>query len=291
MLGSVKQPATPEELVIGVDQLVSLPEVCFLVNDLVNDPLSEVNEIGQVIAQDPDLTARLLRLVNSPYYGFTSRVETVSRAVVLVGLRELQQLVWASSAVETFAKLPAKKANMAAFWRHSVFTAVTARLLARECHILHPERLFVAGLLHDFGQLLIMHKLPEAALSIMAFKERGMTDHEAESKVLGYDHTAIAHALFERWGLPESLRLAIDGHHNPSTCKKFPMEASLVCVADLVAHTLETGNEENLIARIDPFAWATLGITETRLKSVMQEAVMQFLETLELLLPGAVQRM
>lgn len=291
MLGSVKKPATPEELVDGVDQLVSLPEVCFLVNDLVNDPLSEVKEIGQVIAQDPDLTARLLRLVNSPYYGFTSKIETVSRAVVLVGLRELQQLVWASSAVETFSKLPAKKANMASFWRHSVFTAVTARLLARERNVLHPERLFIAGLLHDFGQLLIMHKLPEAALSIIALKEQGVPDHTAEIQVLGYDHAAIAQALFDRWGLPESLRLAIAGHHNPALSEKFSMEAALLCVADTVAHTLESGDEENLIDRIDPFAWTTLGISEARLKTVMQEAVMQFLETLELLLPGAVQRM
>jgi len=291
MLGNVERPATPEELVVGVDQLVSLPEVCFLVNDLVNDPLSEVREIGQVISQDPDLTARLLRLVNSPYYGFESRIDTISRAVVLVGLRELQQLVWASSAVETFAALPAKKANMAAFWRHSVFTAVTARLLARECRGLHPERLFVAGLLHDFGQLLIMHKLPDAALAIIALKDKGVADHDAETQVLGYDHAAIARALFEAWGLPESLRSAIAAHHNPASSEKFPIEASLLCVADMVAHALESGDEEGLVSRIDPFAWATLGIAESRMKHIMQEAVMQFLETLELLLPGAVQRM
>jgi len=285
-------PETVQDLVNGVEQLVSLPEVCFMVNDLVNDPNSDITQIGSVISQDPDLTARLLKLVNSSFYGFDKPIDTVTRAVMVVGLRELQHMVWASSAVETFSNLSPADANMAGFWRHSIFCAVTARILARECNILHPERMYVAGLLHDIGRLLIFHKLPKKASKIIA-EERSNPDRDIasiENEILGYDHAQIGMALCNSWELPNSLATAIGYHHQPELVDSFKLETSILHVANVMAHALEMGDEEKFQERTNAVAWELLNLTDDAIKRTLQEAVMQFLEALELLLPGASQR-
>ncbi|HFD32327.1 MAG TPA: HDOD domain-containing protein [Gammaproteobacteria bacterium] len=289
----MKIAKTAEQLVKGVDKLVSLPEVCFMVNDLVNDPNSDIEQIGNVISQDPDLTARLLKLVNSSYYGFETPVDTVSRAIMMVGLRDLQSMIWASSAVETFNHLPPSDANMAGFWRHSIFCAVTARILARECHVLHPERLFVAGLLHDIGRLLIFHKLPEKAhIVIQKEKSNPSADVAAiEREILGYDHAEVGRALCESWGLPEALAFSIGEHHDPSNDEKYRLECAILHVANIMAHALEMGEENNFQKGANQKAWDLLNLSEASIKRTLHEAVMQFLEALELLLPGASQRL
>ncbi|MCF6231313.1 MAG: HDOD domain-containing protein [Gammaproteobacteria bacterium] len=293
MRGCKKIPQAAHDLVKDVDKLVSLPEVCFMVNDMVNDPNSEFTHIGRIISQDPDLTARLLKLVNSSFYGFDTPVDTVSRAIMLVGLKELQHMVWASSAVETFENLSPADANMAAFWRHSIFCAVTSRILARECDILHPERMYVAGLLHDIGRLIIYHKLPLEAGKIIA-AGRADPDRDAasiERELLGFDHAQIGLALCESWQLPDSLAIAIGFHHDPEAAAEgFKLETAILHVANVMAHSLEIGDEEKFQERTNEKAWSLLNLSHDTTRRILQEAVMQFLEALEMLLPGASQR-
>ncbi|MDH5547410.1 MAG: HDOD domain-containing protein [Gammaproteobacteria bacterium] len=292
MQGSREISPTAYRLVKGVDKLVSLPEVCFLVNDLVNDPLSDIEEIGHVISQDPDLTARLLKLVNSSFYGFPQRIETVSRAILMVGLKELQNMVWATSAVETFSKLPPKQVNMASFWRHSIFTAVVGRILARECNILHPERLFVAGLLHEIGRLLFYTKLPKQSMRILKAEEETPERNPIliEREIVGMDHAEVAAALLEQWFLPDSLIEAVRFHHSPALAQEYVLESSILHIANAMAHALESGEEDALKDNCDSTAWNLLNIPEARVKRILHEAVLQFLEALELLLPGASQK-
>ncbi len=283
---------TPQELVKGVDKLVSLPEVCFLVNDLVNDPTSDIQQIGNVISQDPDLTARLLKLVNSSFYGYTTPIDTVSRAIMVVGLRELQHMVWASSAVETFNSLPPADATMASFWRHSIFTAVCGRILAREANILHPERLFVTGLLHDIGRLLIYIKEPDVAREVFGRQQQDPNQDLCiiEKNLLGFDHAELGGVLCESWQLPASISVAIANHHQPVLASGYPMESSIVHIANIMAHALELGQEEKLQELTHPGAWGMLDLSDNIVKKILHEAVLQFLEVLELLLPAASQR-
>jgi len=261
---------TPHELVNGVDKLVSLPEVCFMVNDLVNDPNVNVKDIGSVISQDPDLTARLLKLVNSSYYGFSKPVDTVSRAILMVGLRELQHMIWASSAVETFNDIPPSDANMASFWRHSIFTAVSARILARECNVLHPERLFVSGLLHDIGRLLIFQKLPEEAMQVVNIQRATPSKNlcEIEFEILGFDHAELGKVLCESWQLPESLSVAIGHHHTPRFNGEYELETALLHVGNVMAHALEMGEEDSFEHQVNPDAWKMLNLSQSTIKKV-----------------------
>ena len=286
-------PSSVKELVQGGDGLVSLPEVCFLVNDLVNDPGCSLDQVGHVISQDPALTARLLKLVNSSYYGFEMKIETVSRAVLMVGLKELQNMVWATAAVETFEGLSGSKANMAAFWRHSIFTAVLGRILAKECNLLHPERMFVAGLLHDIGKLVLYSRYPQLVEEVWAVeRDHGLDDGvTAERLVLGFDHAELAGELLRHWSLPENLASAVQFHHSPKESKDHSIEVSIVHIANVMAHALEVGEEEELDAACEAEAWQLLDLSTDRIKPMLHEAIFQFLETLELLLPGARQRL
>ncbi len=277
---------TPEELVRKVERLVSLPEVYFLVKEKLNDPRSDMREVSRIISQDADLTVRLLRLANSAAYGIPQRVETVSRAVPLVGMRQIEALILATTAVEAFARLPAEMVNMAQFWRHSVFAAVISRILARSVNVLHAERLFVAGLVHDIGKLIVYHQLPDIAQEVLERNRLGEDMSAIERELLGFDHAVVGAALARQWDLSQGLQEAIACHHEPAMASEFPLEAAIVHIANLMADAIELKDDEGLHGACDPSAWRLLGLTEGRIKPVFQEALLEFIEILDLLQPG-----
>ena len=268
-------------------KLVSLPHVCIRVNLMVDDPEHTAADIGAVIQQDASLTARLLKIANSPLYGFRSRVDTISRAVIVIGQRELRDLVFAVSAVRTFAQIPVDLANMASFWRHSMFTGIVAKLLAQECGVLHTERLFVAGLLHDLGALLIFHKMPELAQKAL---RRGIAMdepvHLAERTLMGLDHAAVGGALALLWELPPALHGAIRFHHEPEAAHD-GLEAALVHLANVISHIAEAPDQrDTLLARSSQQAWQLTGINIDVIDAVITQAHPLLFEGLALIMPN-----
>lgn len=282
-----KPKVTPHDLVSGVVRLVSLPEVCIRVNEMLEDPKINANDIGKVISQDTGLTARLLKIVNSAFYGFPSRVETVSRAVTVIGLRELRGLVLAASAVEAFSKIPNDVLNMVKFWRHSVYCGVVAKILAQRCNVLHSERLFVAGLLHDIGKLIISHRLPNEAREILRLqKETGLTDVEMERQVLGFDHAMVGGELLKVWQMPKTLMSAVRFHHDPQESDDALIDVSLVHIANGLTFIAEQGLDAEIGSHdIGLYAWQTTGLDQSIMDDVFKEAGDLFTEALESILP------
>ena len=290
-----KKKLTPHELVSGVVRLVSLPEVCIRVNEMLEDPQVNAAEIGKVISQDTGLTARLLKIVNSAFYGFPARIETVSRAVTVIGLRELRGLVLAASAVEAFSKIPNDILNMVKFWRHSVYCGVVAQILAERCHVLHSERLFVAGLLHDIGKLILCHRLPGDMAEIVArVKSEDTPDYEIESDILGYNHSDVGGELMRVWQMPKTLVSAVQHHHHPEESDDAIMDVCLIHIANGMTRVAEQGLdlEEYLGESSDTvteFAWQTTKIDPSIMPEVFQEAGAKFSEALESILPKSYQ--
>jgi putative nucleotidyltransferase with HDIG domain len=274
---------TPQQLVQEIEHLVSLPDVCVKVNRLIDAPNYSALTLGDLISQDSDLSARLLRLVNSAFFSLKSPVDTISRAITVVGTGELRNLVMATTAARVFTGIPSDLVDMAEYWRYSITTGVVASELAKQCHVLHSERLFVMGVLHDIGRLAIYLKLPERARDVLLIA--GDDDSlliQAEQEILGFDHAQVGEALLQRWKLPQSIVDVVAHHHKPSQSKQFPLEAALLHIAASLAEADLRGLEHaQVIEHIDSFAWETTHIDPGQLDQhleTMQDKVFEIMD-------------
>lgn len=282
---------TPEEMVGGVINLISLPEICIRVNEMLENPLHTHKQLGELITHDPALTARILKIVNSAYYNFPSKVEMVSRAISIIGEDDLRNLVLATSAMDVFKKIPNQLVNMELFWQHSVFTGIIARLLSRQCHILHGERLFIAGLLHDIGKLILYYREPTTSENVLM--DAGDNDGnliEAENRMLGFTHADVGAALIRAWQLPDSLHTVVLHHHTPDKAEEFELETALVHIANTLVNSMSPEREVNASVlednpAFDPATIKTSGIDLELIPEVIEEATGQTHEVLNIMFP------
>lgn len=285
--------ALAQEWTTEVSSLVSPPEVCIQLLDLVDSPLSTAHEIGEVIASDPNLTARLLKLVNSSFYNFSGRIDTLSRAIAIVGTRELFSLAVSVSAIRSFSRIPVEIVNMDTFWRHSLVCAIIARNLAKRCGVLHPERLFVSGLLHEIGALVMFARAPEKSRELMMAAEGDeQTLAYAERREFGFDHADLGGELAALWKLPDTLVEAISCHHDPMEAICSKQQAALVRIADMLADRSELGAlfaplpSRDQPLEIDKALWRLTGLVAANFDEdqIIADAGRQFIEVSGLLL-------
>ncbi len=280
-----------QDLVAQVAQLISLPEVCYRVNEMLDDPNVTSNQVGRVIRLDPALTARLLKIVNSALYGFRSRIDTVSQAVTIIGLEELRSLVMASSANIVFNKISTDLVDMDSFWHHSVYTGLLARNLAGQCNIPGRESIFLTGLLHDVGQLVIYNQLPkEAALVLTRANKQEESLSVAEQEILGFDHSDVGAELLKTWDLPQNLWEPVRYHHNPVGAENFPRETALLHIANAIASTVEpilksSTPPASLPPSIAPAAWEVTGLNDEVIDPAIRAANLELLDVLEVICP------
>jgi putative nucleotidyltransferase with HDIG domain len=270
--------ASPQALLGGRLKIPSLPLICSRLSEAVDDPRSSTVEIAQLISHDPALTARLLKLVNSSFYGFPSRIETPSQAVMVVGTAHLCDLALTTSITRIFRDIPPDLVSMDSFWRHSIACGLAARLLAAQRREPDGERFFVAGVLHDIGRLVIYLQAPDAARQALGrARERDELLHVCEREVLGFDHAAVGAALMRAWRLPASLEEAVAHHHAPARASRYPVEAALVHVADIIARSLDLGTTgEVFVPPLDGPAWEALDLSPTVVPGVVEELIARF---------------
>lgn len=244
----------------------------------LQSPQCNLNSIGDAIQKDPDLTARLLRLANSPFFGFANRLSTVAEAVSLLGIQQIQDMIVASSVLEQFKGVPDNLVNKDSFWRHSLAVGITARLLAMERRLPKPDKFFVAGLLHDVGRLVLMLQAPESAQAVFELYQREkILLRDAEKKILGFDHQQIAAELLQSWSYPAALVQAVAFHHTPDSSVA-KMEASVVHIADHLVNAMGIGSSgEQFVSSLDDKAWATLGLSSEILARLIEAVDEQIL--------------
>lgn len=265
-----QQHADPAELVSGDVELATLPEVYARLLQALGAPNSSPTSIAAVVKHDASLTAKLLKLVNSPVYGVPTHVDSISRAVAMVGQKELSTLVMGLAACQAFPDIPPELCDMRAFWRHAAACGVYASGLAEACPGTAPDRVFVGGLLHDLGQLVILRRIPAAAGRAMLLSRiEGLPLSEAETAVLGFDHALVGQALLANWNFPVSLREMVANHHQPSG-RPEDRETAIIHVADILAMALAwpawTGP---LVPPLHETAWRSLGLSESLLRDVV----------------------
>ncbi|MDH5436621.1 MAG: HDOD domain-containing protein [Gammaproteobacteria bacterium] len=278
---------TPRELLTGDVRLASLPEVFTRVNNLIDDPKSSAADIGHLISEDPSLTIRLLKIVNSAFYGFPSKIDTVSRAITIVGTSELRDLILATSVIKVFNSIPEDLLNMNDFWKHSVACALIAHILASKRHDEDLEPLFVSGLLHDVGKLVIYMRIPELGRETLARKKFNHVDLcTAERDVLGFDHAELGGELASLWKLPDLLQQTLRFHHSPQKAESHQAEVAIINLADQIAKVVALGKGGVINGEMpkDEALWAATGLSSNVLESTLQEAELQFEETIKLIL-------
>lgn len=281
-----------EDLVREVSALASLPGACQRVMEIADDQRASARDMAEVIGLDPGLSARLLRLVNSAYYGLPQPVADIAQAVHLIGTNALRNLALATGAVAAFRGIPATLVDMNAFWAASVHCGLLARALAKIARHQQPERLFATGLLHAVGQLVMYMQAPGQSRVVL---DQIRNDPQArpgiEQQVFGFTYCDVGAALLEAWQLPPSMWLPIRFHRQPDTASDFRSDAALLAIAQAVTAVVEPdvkagAGSERGEPRIEAYLWLQSGLVIDVLPAALEEVDAQWFEVIEIITPG-----
>lgn len=258
-------------------KLPEIPSTVFELNEVIANPLASADDIARVVSKSPSLAAILLKIVNSPVYAFPAKIDTISRAVTLIGTQEISGLAMGISAISIFKDIPEDMIDMYLFLKHSLACAIISRVLCAYKNITQTEQLFVSGLLHDIGRLILYKYYPEQAKKILIRAESSKELlHQEEKKGLGCKHTDIGRDLLKKWKIPFSIENNLFYHHNPSGANN-QAHATIVHLADIIAHSLEIGTSgERFVPNFDHKAFDRLGISPSCFDSVIRRAMHQF---------------
>lgn len=257
-----------------------LPTVFLDLQRIVNDPRSTTDDIAAALSKDPGLVTSVLRIANSGFYSFLTRVDTVSRAVALIGSREICMLVLGASVLHLFKDCPDKSHfDLKRFWEHSIACAALASIVAGQAGRIDLERCFIAGLLHDIGRMLLCMAEPELAAETMsAASGLQLPLYMAEQEILGFDHAELAGIMARKWRFPSPLAAAVRYHHAPEHYDE-PDIPGVVHLADLIAKALGYSVElDPILPPLSEQAWNDLELHPDDLDVIV--------ETLDEELPG-----
>lgn len=281
--------AIPRHLTDAVKDVPSLPAVFSRLSAAVEDPRHSIRDIESVVREDTALAGRLLRLANSAYFGFPARIDTLSRAITLVGTRQVRDLALATSVIDMFKGLSPEHVTVESFWKHSIACGLTARILANWRREPNPEQFFVAGLLHDIGRLIMYIRLSDEMARVLAHARRsGELMYVCERNLLGYDHASVGGELLQRWNLPPHICAAVAGHHAPQQAGAHAPAAALIHVADILVNAADCGSSgEHFVPPLDAEAWRLMGLPASILSPTLKLLKEQLADTVDTLLGDA----
>ncbi|MBC7963764.1 MAG: HDOD domain-containing protein [Steroidobacteraceae bacterium] len=267
-------------LLKDVSALPSLPLLYNRLDETINHPRSSIADIAKILSEDQGLTSRILKLANSPLFGYFSKIDTITQAVTIIGVQQVRDLALAISVMGLFKGIPEDLITMDRFWRHSIACALAARVLATSQRETNLERFFVAGILHDIGRLVMFLRIPDLCREMIeSARQQRLCLHEVERQRIGFDHAAVGGALLRQWKLPLRVADPVENHHCCSMSGQFPREAAILHCSDLIAHALELGSSgENLVPKLYPGAWEGLGISIFQLPTLISQVDVQFEE-------------
>lgn len=258
-------------------ELSSLPEIYNRISAALNDENSSHKQIAELIQSDPALTARILKVVNSSFYGFPQQISTIKQAVGILGRRSLRNIILSTIVAGMCRRMSNDIFEMEVYWEHSVRTAVLTKLLALQTdQKAEADTVFIAGLLHDIGKLVIAHQLPQRASEIQIRElETGAPPWFIELDVLGFDHTQLGAQLMQKWNLPSILSDMVRYHHEPEKAHQCQTCCYVICLADRLAHLLEEDKDYQLV--LDSITeWPLTSINAEIMPSLMETATEQF---------------
>ncbi len=265
-------------------ELPSAPVVVQRLQDLMRQETTGAREIARLVEADQALTARVLRVVNSPFYGLAKPITAVVDAIKIMGVKTIHQLVLAASVMEYFGKEVDRTLNAKSFWLHSLGTGLIAKHLIRAGNSERASEALTAGILHDIGRLLFAKA--DAKRFILLYGEgQPACDLSREASLFGMDHQQAGAQLAERWNFPDTIREAIEFHHEPDRASSQNLIVAAVSIADLICHALNIGDSANhYVTTFSPGAWSRLGLEYDDLTALMLGALEELSDTKRALL-------
>lgn len=258
-----------------IKDLPTLPQVVAEITRLMQDPNVNAEQVSKAISMDQAISSKVLKMVNSAFYGFPGKISSISHAIVILGFNTVKNIVMMASVFEKLGN----KGDLAGFevgklWLHSVATGVLAGCIIQETQNKKLENVFLGGLLHDIGKVILLkylHDEMEWILSVQKKKE--LLFVEAENKTIGITHADIGGWLCDTWNLPEELRACIAFHHEPEKAGEHKLITSAIHVADILARSLIIGSGgDNRIPRVNPEVWDSFDLNQERIEAIFKRA-------------------
>jgi putative nucleotidyltransferase with HDIG domain len=251
----------------NIDTLPTIPGALKKLLKVLENQKVSLNEISSFVSSDPVIATKVLRMVNSPIYGFPGRISSVSQAVILLGLNVIKGLLLGVSVFELMQR------SMVGLWEHSMGCAVAARVIAKKIGLKEPEEVSIAGLLHDIGKVVLILQFQEHyEYATKEAEDKGVIISEAEKDIFTITHADAGTWMTQKWRFPASLTDVINYHHKPHLSKLAPVETAIVHVSDILIRARGFGFAgDNMIPVMNPLAWESLNMTESDLKDVYKE--------------------
>jgi putative nucleotidyltransferase with HDIG domain len=268
------------ESIIG---LPTLPTVISKMIELVDNPRTSASALARLISTDQTLTARLLKLANSAYYGFPREISTVNMAIVVLGFNTVKDMGLSLSVFDVFKQAENSSFfDIARFWEHSIACGIASRMIARHAGSRFAAEAFVAGLLHDIGKVILNQYFHKDFVAIMKKIGEGVILEDAENEIIGTSHAVIGGWLAEKWNLPKLISESIEFHHEPWEARKSPEFIALISLANYICHLCGLGNScrksapEPDFRLWDIFQLNSIPIDITDVQSLQDEFMLEF---------------
>ncbi len=274
-----------ERIVGSFDKIPTLPAIYSKLGKMLQSPDATIQAVSNIISEDQVIAAKVLKFVNSAFYGFPQRIGSLQRAIVILGFNSIKNLVFATSVFDMFRGLDTDgtfdKKN---FWKHCIGCAVASRVVAEAADLRNPDEVFTSGLLHDIGKLLMaVHYADRFGAVIKDVQNTGTPMVEVERKLFGFDHAQVGSALAVQWRFPLDTAQMIGSHHlNEGAVQRKDIAAVHVGNILTMALGFGTGGERR-IAAVNPRAWELLGLSLSNLEIIMEKIVKLYRENAEIL--------
>jgi len=275
-----------ERIVSSLDKIPTLPVIYSKLGKLLQSPDATIAAVSNIISEDQVIAAKVLKFVNSAFYGFPQRVGSLQRAIVILGFNTIKNLVFATSVFDMFRGMETGGAfDKKNFWKHCIGCAVASRVLAEAADLRNPDEVFTGGLLHDIGKLVVAVHYPDRFSAVInEVQASGAPMVESERKVFGYDHCQVGSALAAQWRFPADTAQMIGAHHLADGALPARKDIAAVHIGNILAMALGLGSGgEKKLAPVNPKAWDLLGLSLSSLELVMEKTVKLYRENTEIL--------
>lgn len=275
-----------EKIVTNVLKVAALPAVALKFSEAIKDPLTSNNDLEKIVSEDSALAAKVLMISNSALFNFPSKIDTISKAITIIGHKQLSEIILSCSIVAMFKDIPQDVIDMDMFWRHSISVATVSRILASSRREQNIESFFTAGLLHDIGKLILFVEAPKYASEVITkCAETDEIMYKVEKELLGFDHAKLGAMLLKKWKLPDNIVAAVYYHHMPSISSGDIVTPGIIHIADIITHALQFGSSgENFVPPLNEKAWASLDLDIDILGSVIEQMNVQHAEAVKFIL-------